>query len=101
MKVEWSEPAIRAVAELRAYIARDSYAYADAVVHRLLSGILRLEEFPRSGRPVPEADDESIREIIVAPYRIIYRIRGEALTLVTVIHGARDLTAGAPKPWEL
>jgi plasmid stabilization system protein ParE len=33
-----------------------------------------LAQFPQRGRVVPEFSDESIREIIVGAYRIVYRI---------------------------
>ena len=57
---------------------------------------------PRSGRMVPEAGfQDTIREVIYQGYRIIYRIHNEQLLqIVTVVHGARDLTNMTPTPWE-
>ena len=51
-----------------------------------------LLDFPQMGRVVPEGDGRQ-REIAVGPYRIIYRVEGEAILIVTVVHGARDLVA--------
>jgi plasmid stabilization system protein ParE len=50
-----------------------------------------LEQFPQIGRVVPEAQDENIREIILPPYRIIYRVLAEngAVAIARVWHGAR------------
>ena len=100
MKVEWSKPAVRAVQNIRSYIAKDSAVYADAFAQRLIDAVWLLRDFPRSGRVVPEADDEAIREIVVAPYRIIYRVRKSQIEIVNVVHGGRDLSQISPKPWE-
>ena len=52
------------------------------------------------GRVVPEAQLEDIREILYRTYRIIYRIIGERVEVIAVIHGSRDLLGQEPKPWE-
>jgi len=41
-----------------------------------------------------------VRELIVAPYRIIYVIQTTTVRIVTVVHGARDLAHLQPAPWE-
>ena len=43
------------------------------------------------GRAVPEFNDEVIREVIVGNYRVIYRVRADAVEILTVFHGARLL----------
>ena len=50
---------------------------------------------------VPEADEETIRELLYQNYRIIYRIKDELIEILTVIHGRRDLTSVKPAPWEI
>jgi toxin ParE1/3/4 len=54
-----------------------------------------LVKFPRAGRKVPEFDDESVRELVVYSYRLIYRLQDGDDEVVTaaVIHGKRMLTA--------
>ena len=49
---------------------------------------------------VPEKNDENVRELLYQNYRIIYRIKSDQIEMLTVIHGARDLTALKPAPWE-
>jgi len=49
-------------------------------------------DFPELGRAVPEGDGRH-REVLVAPYRIVYRVANDEVFIVTVIHGARDLAA--------
>lgn len=39
-----------------------------------------LEAFPEAGRRVPEHLRDDLRELVRAPYRIVYRITGDVLT---------------------
>ena len=43
-----------------------------------------LGKFPERGRMVPEFDDESIREIIVSAYRVIYRVNHQKLSIEVI-----------------
>jgi toxin ParE1/3/4 len=99
MKVAWSEPAIADLVAIHDYIARDSPHYAQRFVERLVAAVEPLESFPRLGRLVPEGDDRH-RELLVAFYRIIYRLEGQTIFIVTVVHGSRDLAGTDEKPWE-
>lgn len=91
MSLVWSPRSIADVEAIRTYIAHDSPFYAALVVRRIVRGVARLERFPESGRVVPELAQESLREIIVRPYRIVYRVRGGSIEIVTVFHAARLL----------
>ncbi|HSP61492.1 MAG TPA: type II toxin-antitoxin system RelE/ParE family toxin [Pyrinomonadaceae bacterium] len=42
-----------------------------------------------------------IRELLYQNYRIIYRIRGDFIEILTVIHGRRDLGSFKPAPWDV
>lgn len=81
--------AIEDVEAIRAYVARDSPHYADLVVERIVAAVARLENNPLSGRVLPEIGDESLREVIHGNYRIVYRVRDDAVEVATVFHGAR------------
>jgi plasmid stabilization system protein ParE len=78
---------------IRAYIARDSRAAADAMARRIRRDAGRLARHPQMGRVVPEYEDPSIRELIVASYRVIYRFDADAnlVSVVGIIHGSRLL----------
>lgn len=101
MKIVWTQPAVEDLHELHAYIARDSELYASGFVERLISAVEGLENHPKLGRIVPEGNDESIRELLYQHYRIIYRVAKENIEILSVIHGARDLGARKPAPWEV
>jgi len=39
---------------------------------------------------VPERNTPEIREVIVPPYRVVYRLRGGVVEIATVFRGTRD-----------
>ena len=90
-QVVWSPNAIEDVDEIASYIAKDSVAYAAAVVRKILDTTRNLSNFPLSGRIVAELGDPAIREKLVYSYRIIYRVEAETITVAAVIHGKRLL----------
>lgn len=49
----------------------------------------RLEEFPESGRQIPEFPGLPYREVILKPYRFFYRTLGDIVWIVAVWHGAQ------------
>lgn len=90
-RVVWSERAFLDLESIANYIADDSPAYARAVVRDIIQQTRTLTRFPRSGRKVPEFDDENIRELIAYSYRIIYRIHEDEVLISAIIHGKRLL----------
>ena len=102
MNLYWSEIAVADLDEIYSYIARDVPYYAEQFVDKLIEAVGKLEDHPRIGRRVPEADDsDNIHELVVQSYRIIYLVQKEQLQILTVIHGSRDLTGMESKPWEI
>ncbi len=91
-RVVWSARALADVEAIASYIATDSPAYAANVVRRIVGLTKTLSEFSRSGRKVPEFDEDSIRELIAYSYRIIYQADDAEVTIAAVIHGKRDWT---------
>jgi len=85
----WSPRSLADLEGIREHIASDSELYAGLVVSRLVAAPSRLLEFPESGRMVPEFGRPNLRELIVRPYRLVYRLRGDIIEVVTVFHAAR------------
>jgi plasmid stabilization system protein ParE len=51
---------------------------------------------------VPDYQHEAIRELIVGDYRLIYRLVGDEVRILTVMHGSRDLMLHLPDgPWDI
>ena len=79
-----------------AYIRRDNPTAARAFHRRAQSTLLRLTEFPSSGRVLPEFPESPHREVIVSPYRFFYRVVDDDPVIVTVWHGAQIPSEPAP-----
>jgi plasmid stabilization system protein ParE len=80
----WSPRAAADLEAIREHIAYDSELYAGLMVSRLVAAPGRLIQFPELGRIVPEYDQADLRELIVRPYRLVYRLRGEFVEIATV-----------------
>lgn len=91
MKVEWTLNAIEHLTNIYEYIATNSPFYAKRMVDEITGRSEQIADQPLSGRKVPEYDDPDIRELIEAPYRIIYRIKTNQIDVLAVIHGAQQL----------
>jgi len=101
VKIEWTEPAENDLGEIYDYIARDVPYYAEQFIDRIIEATGKLTDHPKIGRRVPEANRDDVRELIFQNYRIIYLTRSDSIYIVTVIHGSRDLSRQAVKPWEI
>ncbi len=100
MRVDWSEFASEDLDNLVHYISRDSAFYAQRFGEKVVLATRRLKEFPESGRMIPEAEDETLREIIVQDYRVMYRLETDRVLVLAVMHGSRDVAGREKKPWE-
>ena len=91
-EVIWAPSALDDIDSIAEYIARDSVDQAALLSARLFEATDRLQEFPFSGRVIPEIGNQACREIIYRSYRIMYRIEGDEVWITGVVHGARDWT---------
>ena len=91
MRVEWSNYASDDLDELVRYISRDSEFYAQLFAKRVVLTTQRLKDFPESGRMIPEVENQTLREIIVQGYRVMYRFETDHVLILAVMHGSRDL----------
>jgi toxin ParE1/3/4 len=87
MKIVWSPEARRQVSEIWHYIALDNPGAAERMVTRLVTAVEKLAHFPHLGRPGREAS----RELLIGGtnFIVVYRVEGEEIRIVTVLHGAR------------
>ncbi|MEK7322744.1 MAG: type II toxin-antitoxin system RelE/ParE family toxin [Pseudomonadota bacterium] len=92
MKVVWTEEALAHLDGIYRYIAVDAPLYAQRVVDKITRHSEHLGAHPHAGRVVPEHHDATLPELIVFPYRLIYRLRIDRLDIIAVFHGARLLS---------
>ena len=76
------------------YIRRDKPSAAQRFRHRAEKVLRRLEDYPDSGRVIPEFPDLPHREVVISPYRFFYRVEKRTIWIVAVWHGAQE--AGEP-----
>lgn len=96
MNVRWTERASKDAIGIYDYIADHSETYADSVYARILVRPDQLEQFPDSGSIVPEYNRSDVRELFVHSFRLVYRIHGLEVRVLTVIHGSRQLPPEVP-----
>ncbi len=86
MNIIWSPLAMNRVSEIADYIAQDNIGASVKWIDELFKEVAQLNKFPESGRIVPEMDRYNIRELIFGNYRIIYQIRTQEISILTVRH---------------
>jgi toxin ParE1/3/4 len=91
MKINWTHEALLQLFEIEDFISQDSPERAAKFVDQLVEHAESLSDNPRSGRIVPEISNPDIRELIFRKYRLVYRINGNNLDILTVFEGHRLL----------
>ena len=91
MRIIWSPLAVDRLSEIAEYIAMDNPAAAEKWVNMVFKKVEELQNFPESGRILPETENKSIREFIYGNYRIIYRVEKGAISVLTIRHGKQVL----------
>ena len=92
-KLIWSPAARDDLHDIVVFIARDNPNRAMSFGYELISETDRLQQFPESGRIVPEHRSDNIREILFRPYRIVYRVDHERklCQIARIWHSARGI----------
>ncbi|MBN1419343.1 MAG: type II toxin-antitoxin system RelE/ParE family toxin [Planctomycetes bacterium] len=90
-EVTWTSQALDDLEAICLFISRDAPPYAAVLADRAFQAAERLCDHPRSGRVLPELGMPDVREVLLGSYRLIYRIRGDQVQVLTVHHGARLL----------
>ena len=89
-RVAWTPRARDALDEVLSFIAAESPSGASRVLDLALGTAASLEQLAARGRVVPELRDNSIREVFVFSYRLIYRLSDKQVDIIAFLHGARD-----------
>jgi addiction module RelE/StbE family toxin len=91
MRVVWTDEARAHLAGIHDFIKHDAPFYATQTIDKLTRRVEQLIDHPRSGRIMPNYDDENLRELIAHPYRLVYRIKPDRIDIIAVFHGAQQL----------
>jgi addiction module RelE/StbE family toxin len=88
VRLEWSAFAIEDRDAIFDYIEEDSPHAAVVVDDRIRVQVRQLLQFPETGRP---GRIEGTRELVISrtPYIAAYRIAGDTVRILRVLHGAQ------------
>jgi toxin ParE1/3/4 len=90
-EIKWTLRARSDLKAIRDYIAVDNPNVALRVAGRIVSAVERLSDFAESGRVIPEFEESGVRELVVRPYRIAYRVDGDEIRIIKIHHSSRVL----------
>jgi plasmid stabilization system protein ParE len=93
-KVLWTEVAEADFVGIIEYIAADNLANAKKIFKEIKEKAHSLNQLPERGRIVPELKEQGVilyRELIVPPWRIIYRISEKKVYVFSVIDSRQDV----------
>lgn len=90
----WTARALADLVEIDEYIGADDPIAAERWVGRLIATAEVAARAPLAGRVVPELTNASLREVFLRTYRIVYRVRPNAILVLTIFEGHRRFPAG-------
>jgi toxin ParE1/3/4 len=90
--ITFAASAVKDFEAVRAWYAdQQALAVGERLLREIISQVERLADFPESGRIVPEFGIVNLREIINAPFRIVYRLDERKVRVVRVWRSERLL----------
>ena len=93
-KINWANVAENDLIEIIEYISIESPADALKILQKIKKMASSLYSLPERDRVVPELQDQGIltyREIVIPPWRIIYRISENEVYVLTVLDARRNV----------
>ena len=93
MRVDFTEAANQDLLDIGDHIALDSPLRARDFIRLLRRQALRLKDTPRAFPLVPRYESKGIRRRVFRDYLIFYRVDPETVTIIHILHGARDYEA--------
>ncbi len=93
MRVVFSQQAKDGLREIALFIARDNKARALSFVGELRAKARDIGSMPRAFPLVPRYEHHGIRRRPHGNYLIFYRVEDDRVSIVHILHGARDYEA--------
>jgi toxin ParE1/3/4 len=93
-KIIWASIAENDLINIIEYIADDSKHNALKIFNKIKERVSKLYHFPERGRIVPELKNFGVlqyRELIIPPWRIIYRISEDRVYVLSVIDSRQNV----------
>lgn len=93
-KIYWANIARDDLKNIIEYIVEDNLSNAKIIFSKIKSKASSLIQFPDRGRIVPEFKEQGIllyREVVAAPWRIIYRTSEKKVYILSVLDSRRNI----------
>ena len=93
-EVLWAAVAENDLLGILVYIAEDSPGSATKILSKIKTRTTKLEHSPMQGRIVPELLSQGIslyREVVIAPWRVIYKIESNRVFILSVLDSRRNV----------
>lgn len=93
-RVRWAPVAIEDIVVILTYLQQQSPDLSERLFRKLQRRAESLDRFPERGRIVPELRQIGVhflRELVIPPYRLLYRIDHEVVHVLSVFDGRRNL----------
>lgn len=93
-EVIWSHVAEKDLKNIIEYVAEDSPVNASNVFKKIRQKASSLYNLPERGRIVPEFREHGIlqyRELIISPWRVIYRISGRNVYVLSILDSRQNI----------
>ncbi len=93
-QVRWARSAVDDLEDIIDYIAQDSPLAAQRLFEQIKTKIETLSHSPQRGRRIPELQQQGIltyRELIVPPWRVMYRVSEETVYVLAIIDSRRNV----------
>jgi len=89
IEIVWSLLARARLQQIRAYVAKDKPDAAERLATRIAALVEALRNHPHLGR---SGAHPGIRELVIGgtPYIVVYRVRGNRVTISTIWPGAQQ-----------
>lgn len=91
----WTPVAQKDLESVVDYISRENKRIALKVFHSIRKRTSFLYQYPQRGRFIPELSHIpglSFRELVISPWRLVYRTRKDRVEILAFFDGRRDLS---------
>jgi addiction module RelE/StbE family toxin len=87
-RLEYAPRYFRRLEDIHERIAAENPTAASRMIERIRAAVMRLAASPALGRPGRVADT---RELVIprAPYIVPYRVKGDVVQIITILHSAQ------------
>lgn len=88
MPIRWLHKALRSLEQAHDFLAQESPEAAIQLVFKIRVATDKLASYPAIGRP-GRVDGTKELVILGSPYLVIYRVKGQRVEILRVLHGSR------------